>query len=224
MFVYLVTNIINQKKYVGQHSKDSLEAYWRHCSNHALSGSSDKPCLYNAVRKYGAENFSIEPLIIVGTKWEMDLYEKALIKILNTRRPAGYNLTDGGDGVLGLKQSEESNEKNRQAHLGIKQSDEAKEKKRLAGLGRRHSEETKQKMSQHAKSKEHRQKISIAKMGNKSRTGMKSSKTTRERISSSLLGKPLSESHIQKLKIGGHNRWHVKRNINNPKCKLCQGQ
>lgn len=179
MYVYLATNNINGKQYVGQHSGSDLSKYWNHCVAHALRGSRDKPYLYNAVRKHGLSSFHISPLVIVATKWEMDLYEKGMIKALNTRKPVGYNLTEGGDGVLGLRHSEESNQKNRDAHLGRKDSPETKEKKRVTSLGRRHTEETRLKMSQHIKSEEHRKKISIAKMGNKSRLGMKNSKKSR---------------------------------------------
>jgi group I intron endonuclease len=179
MFVYLITNSINGKKYVGQHSGNDLDKYWSHCVAHALRGSSDKPYLYNAVRKYRPENLCIKPLVIVGTKWEMDLYEKGMIKALNTRKPFGYNITEGGDGVLGLRHSEESNQKNREAHLGRKDSPETIEKKRAVWVGRKHTEETKLKMSLHVKSEEHRKKISIAKMGNTARLGMKNTTHSR---------------------------------------------
>lgn len=183
MFVYLITNRINGKQYVGQHSGDSLESYWKHCLGHAISKSHDKPCLYNAVRKYGSENFIIRPLVIVETKWEMDLYERGLIKSLNTRRPNGYNLTEGGDGVLGLRHSEESIEKNRTAHLGRHHSEETKKKMSASQLGRTHTEETKRRMSEYVKTEEHCKKISLAKMGNKSRLGMKNSEETKRKMS-----------------------------------------
>ncbi len=142
MFVYLITNLISGKRYVGQHSGKNLSSYWRHCLYDATSKgkSHDKPCLYNAIRKYGSCNFSIRPLVIVATKWEMDLYEVGMIKALKTRCPNGYNLTDGGDGVLGLKHTEESKRKNREAHLGIavgrKHTEEAKNRIRIAKLGK----------------------------------------------------------------------------------------
>lgn len=223
MFVYLVTNKINGKKYVGQHSGDSLKRYWRHCTNHALSGSIDKPYLYNAIRKYGIQNFIIEPIVLVETKQEMDSHEKRLIADLNTRKPNGYNLTDGGDGVLGFKHSEESNEKNRQAHLGKKMSEQSSEKKRLAMIGFKHTNETKQRMSEYVKTEDHCNKISTAKMGNKSRTGMPHSEESKRRISDSHKGVPLSESHKAALRKARHIQWHVARGIINPNCKFCQG-
>lgn len=187
MLVYLVTNRINGKKYVGQTSQ-SLQRRWnRHKSpmNHRRSSY-----LFNAICKYGAENFEVKPLVMVGTKCDMDYYEQELIKIWNLRDPEkGYNLTEGGGGMLGFK-------------LSI---------------------ETKKKMSEHIKSPQHCKRISEAKMGNKSRTGMKASAEEIRKRSDSLMGRKLSECHVSSLKIGSHNRWHARRNIINPECKLCQG-
>lgn len=53
----------------------------------------------------------------------------------------------------GRKHSEESNEKNRQAHLGKKHTKETRKKVSDAGKGRKHTQETKQKMSESAKNR-----------------------------------------------------------------------
>lgn len=185
MLVYLVTNKINGKRYVGQTSQPLQKRWNRHKSpmNHRRSSY-----LFSAICKYGANNFDIKPLVIVGTKQEMDYYEREFIKIWDLRNPEkGYNLTDGGGGMLGFKLSEE----------------------------------TKRKMSQHIKSDEHRRNISLAKMGNKSRTGMRASEEEKRKRADSLRGRKLSAEHIQSLKIGSHNRYHVKCGIVNPKCSLC---
>ena len=204
MFVYLIINNVTGKMYVGQHSRTDLDKYWRHCVAHALRGSSDKPYLYNAIRKYGVKNFLIRPLVIVGTKREMDLYEKGMIKSLNTRKPFGYNITEGGDGVLGLKHSKESNEKNRQAHLGRKDSPETKEKKRLTSLGRQHTEETRLRMSQYVKTEEHRKNISLAKMGNQARLGMKNSEQSKRQRSETVRLK-MSEAQKRRREREGNS-------------------
>src|ERR1700677_2432543 len=177
MFVYLVTNKINGKQYVGQHSSNNLEWYWRRCVRSAIRNSASKdkkPCLYNAIRKYGGDSFIIRPLVIVGTKWEMDLYEIGMIKALNTKRPNGYNLTDGGDGTLGRKMTKKSKEKLLQRNkgnkfssgvpmpeehrlklirinTGSKRTEEVLRKMSEAHKGLKHTEETKRKMSESAK-------------------------------------------------------------------------
>jgi group I intron endonuclease len=188
MLIYLITNKINGKRYVGQTSQ-SLQKRWnRHKSpmNHRRSSY-----LYNAICKYGAESFEIKPLVIVGTKQEMDYYEQELIKVLDLRNPEkGYNLTEGGGGMLGFKLSKE----------------------------------TRQKMSDHVKSEEHRRKISIAKMGNKSRTGMKDTPESIKKRADSLRGRKLSATHRLSLRVGQHNRLHTNKGIKNPKCEFCQGE
>lgn len=151
MLVYLVTNKINGKKYVGQTSQ-VLEKRWKRHQYPLCRGRHSY--LYSAICKYGVENFSIEPLVIVGTKWEMDFYERSLIKIWDLRNPdKGYNLTDGGGGMLGFKLSDETK---RRMSEHVKSEDHRK-KISLAKmgnqsrLGMKHSEETKRKMSEKAK-------------------------------------------------------------------------
>jgi group I intron endonuclease len=215
MIVYIVTNKINGKQYVGQHCEDSLDNYWKRNIWFAMHDSTDKPYLYSAMRKHGPESFKIEALGIVETKEELDYYEKYLIKALNTKRPNGYNLTDGGDGNSGFKHSPESIQKMSDVKKGKKFSEEHKHKISVAltgnknyinspnflnkkhFLGRKHSEETKQKMSfaqtgdkgnnygKHA-SEETKQKMSIAHKGNTARLGKKHSEETKQKISASL--------------------------------------
>jgi group I intron endonuclease len=153
MFVYIVTNKINGKKYVGQTSQSMNNRWKRH-----LSVRSGCLALHSAIVKYGPENFESKILVIVGTKWEMDLYERALIVLLDTKSPQGYNLTDGGDGVLGLKHSEQAISKISSAYekqrgsllkinigntygVGHKVSDAHKQICRLAQLGKKMSPE-----------------------------------------------------------------------------------
>ena len=58
---------------------------------------------YNAIEKYGWENF--EHIIIAKglTEEEADWLETELIKELDLRNPdKGYNITEGGDGIKGV--------------------------------------------------------------------------------------------------------------------------
>lgn len=87
---------------------------------------------------------------------EAKLYEQWYIKFYG-RKDLGLgnlvNLTDGGDGVLGNKCSEENKEKLRKFHTrnsyckGYKQTEEHKRKVREANVGRLHTKETKLKIS-----------------------------------------------------------------------------
>ena len=151
MRAYVITNKVSGKKYVGI-TRQSLAMRWKwHVST---AKRNDKYAICRAIRKYGADSFTIEE-IVDGLDWD-DLCEteKTLIFALNTRAPNGYNLTDGGQGGK-----------------GVRHSAEAKLKISVAGKGRKLTEETKAKISAGHKgktlSKEHRKKLSAAKLGKK---------------------------------------------------------
>jgi hypothetical protein len=67
--------------------------------------------LHAAMRKHGAESFSLKTLVIADD-WQYlcDLERKA-IAAFGCKAPNGYNATDGGDGVPGM--DEETKEKHR---------------------------------------------------------------------------------------------------------------
>lgn len=107
MVVYKTTNLINGKIYVGQDSKNNPE--------YLGSGTIIK----RAIKKYGKENFKKEILHFCKNKAEMDEKERYWIERLNTIKE-GYNITGGGDGCLGCKQSDETKQKRREKNLGEK--------------------------------------------------------------------------------------------------------
>jgi len=125
MLVYLVTNKINGKQYVGQTTK-TLEARWFD-HNQTRKNPSCK-YLYSAIQKYGVENFQVETLVIVDSKEEMDRNERGLIAALGTKAPKGYNLTDGGDGAQGFVFTLEQRNKISRGLLGRRMSDKARTK------------------------------------------------------------------------------------------------
>lgn len=58
-YIYLITNLINGKVYVGK-TTGTLENRWK---QHVEAASRNIDThLYRAIRKYGAENFKIESL------------------------------------------------------------------------------------------------------------------------------------------------------------------
>ena len=93
MKIYLITNNINKKQYVGQ----TVQKLNRRLSKH----KSAKTYLGNSIRKYGEENFSVEIIDTALSKEELDKKEIYWIDKLKTKHPLGMNLTDGGEGVLG---------------------------------------------------------------------------------------------------------------------------
>lgn len=207
MFVYLVTNITNGKRYAGQHSGNNLNRYWKSCICAALGGSKSKPALYNSVRKHGSENFIIEPLIIVHKKEEMNFYESFLIREFDLRNSEkGYNLTDGGEGTPGRKMSEENRiklserMKGKKYGLGHKMTEENKVKLLAVHIGMKHTEEACRKISE----------------GHK---GLPQHENTKRALASVLKGnswnveKHLSEETKRKLSEAGKGRKHSPESI-----------
>lgn len=93
--VYLLTNKINGKKYVGQ-SVDVNKRWKQHVSI-AINPKSRKYAIHNAIAKYGQDNFSWEILHYCSSFDESNMLETKLIKEHNSLHPFGYNLNDGGN-------------------------------------------------------------------------------------------------------------------------------
>ena len=104
MHVYCITNKINGKLYIGQHSKDDLEAYLAYNCQMAFRPSAQhhKPLLYRAIQKHGSEAFRIHSLVNPVDKDQMDKLETFFIRTMETQNPkTGYNISPGG-GMGGL--------------------------------------------------------------------------------------------------------------------------
>jgi group I intron endonuclease len=214
MLVYLITNKKNGKKYVGQHAGKDLESYWRRNVWLAETGYQGKRLLYRAIRKYGADGFEVEPLVIVGTKQEMDYYEIGLIKVWDTTNPEkGYNITHGGDGSLGVKMSKETRAKMSESRTGLIMPESHRRKLSERNKGNKYALGRKM-------TKENHEKLLAT------HVGAKRSDEARERMRQAQLGKKQSEETKVKrepsLLRGRHTRWHVNRNIVNLKCLLCR--
>ena len=153
--VYIHTNLINGKKYVGITS-NFVKKRWRNGY-----GYSENLPIGRAIRKYGWENFDHE--IIADNLDEDDAkkMEQELIKSYNTTDDKyGYNVTVGGDGIKGFKHSEASrvklSEKARQLerfgernpNYGHKWSKEQRERAAIAHKRENLSPETLKKMSE----------------------------------------------------------------------------
>lgn len=129
-YIYLTTNLINNKKYIGKHI-GSLD------DDYLGSGIS----IHRAIEKYKKENFKKEILYIAKDEEEMNLKEKYYISYYNAvEDPNFYNIADGGQGGYVTKgytpeQREEVNKKISESLKGEKHpqygkplSDEQKEK------------------------------------------------------------------------------------------------
>lgn len=120
-FVYLTTNLLNGKQYVGSHATDNIQ------DNYLGSGRVFK----KALKKNGRENFNREILQECQTILEARKLEAPMIVQYNTMHPNGYNVHDNGG--WGYPES---------SHGPI-----AREKIRIGNTGKKHTQKTKDKLS-----------------------------------------------------------------------------
>lgn len=92
-YIYVITNDINGKKYVGKTEYSIEKRFKEHCRALAL-GRNDKRPLYRAMKKYGVKHFSISLIEETDIPEERESY---WISNLGTFHN-GYNATFGGDG------------------------------------------------------------------------------------------------------------------------------
>jgi group I intron endonuclease len=193
--IYLLSNDINKKVYVGQ-TWQSLKKRW-------LSGYKNSQHIGNAIDKYGKEHFYYTLLTVCATQEIANYWEDYFIRKYDSIEN-GYNLKGGGSkGKLSASirarisnarigthwghHSEETKKKMSLTKLGKICSDEHKENISLSKsgtnnpwYGKTRSEETKKKMSE-------------------SKIGKTPSKETKKKMSESKKGKPRSEKTKQKI-------------------------
>jgi group I intron endonuclease len=92
-YVYLVTNTINNMKYVGQSKCDDIETRW--ASHRKMLKDSIGRYLLSAYNKYGIKKFKFQIICICFDEC-CDELEEFYIKKFNTLVPNGYNLKSGG--------------------------------------------------------------------------------------------------------------------------------
>lgn len=92
MIIYKITNLINNKVYIGQ-TKRSLSVRW---TRHVADAKNRQTALSRAINKYGSCNFQIEPVIKCNSLEEMNHREKMCIRLFNSRIN-GYNILSGGE-------------------------------------------------------------------------------------------------------------------------------
>lgn len=96
-YIYKITNQINQKIYIGK-TVNSISARWKEHLHDYKRPQYEKRPLYEAMNKYGIENFTIEEVEEVDVK-KLSIREIYWIEYYNTYNN-GYNATLGGDGKI----------------------------------------------------------------------------------------------------------------------------
>lgn len=219
-FVYATTNIINDKKYIGDHTSDDI--------NDSYLGSG--MALKEAIKKYGKKNFQRNIIKICESKQEAFDLQKYYIEKFNSLVPNGYNISPSGgsecsDGEL----SESTKEKIRKKKLGVPLSEHHRNKCGNGMRGKKHTEKTKNIMSSKrygvTKSEDHKKKIGESQIGplnhmygkipwNKGKIGIYSEETLLK-ISAGAKGRGFQKGHSHSMetreKISkaqkGNNKW-----------------
>ena len=140
--VYVHTNLVNGKKYVGITSRDDPNIRWQY-------GRGYTPHTYfgSAIKKYGWDGFSHEVITDGLSETEAKEMESKLISEWKTQdRSYGYNMTSGGDGTRGYIPSAETRAKLSEARKRENLSEETLRRRSDGLRGRKFSEEHKKKI------------------------------------------------------------------------------
>lgn len=221
-YIYKTTNLINGKIYIGQKKGPEF------CPDYKGSGK----VLWNAINKYGWDNFKVEFLIPCFDQEELNEEERFLIEWFNSRdRNIGYNIAEGGtwgDVSQGMTPEEYETwcEKNRVTHSGDKNH----------FYGKKHTEESKRKISEHhadfsgenhpmygrSLSDETRRKISEAR-----KRKYATDPEFRKRMSDCQKGKKLSEETKKKISesmSGENNPFYGRHHSDETKQKISESK
>ena len=229
-YVYVVTNLVNGKQYIGDHCTNKLD------DNYLGSGR----LLNKKINEYGKENFEKEILEFFNTKEESFDAQEKYIQEYNTLVPNGYNISPkGGYGVPGSFLNESTRKKLSDALKGRKQTQELINKRAAARKGKKFSEESIKKLKESHKgqipwnkgikhTEETKQKIKLSLSKEKHPNWGKELKPeTRKKISESNKGKNKSpRSEETKIKISENNAkyWKGKHLSEEHKQKLSQSK
>lgn len=105
--IYKITNLINNKVYIGQTTMPIRDRWRIHCSR-------TNTCRFRSdIEKYGKANFSIEEIDFGNSRAELNFKERYWIDKENSLWPNGYNVRRGG---YDINYSEESRKKMSRNH------------------------------------------------------------------------------------------------------------
>ena len=200
--IYKITNLINGKYYIGQTTMRLKGRF----TNHLSEARCRRNCRYlgNAIVKYGAKNFTVEPLATsIKSQEELDNAEKLWILITRSYdHQVGYNIEFGGNGrgkiapetrqrMSGPKSEAHRQKLSEAAKKRVRHPMSAEAKAKIAAwhLGRKASPETLKKLSESHKgfkpSPEAIAKTRAANLGHKRSYGRKASAETKAKMAES---------------------------------------
>lgn len=191
-YIYLTTNLINNKKYIGMHHGELND-------NYLGSGNS----ITEAIKKYGKENFKRIILHISKNYEDNCQWEKFYIEKYNAVADKNfYNIHEGGSGG------------NTRAGWSKEQLEQYKKERSLASMGEKNprygthlSEETKQKIrenrnTEYMKTGLYRKNMSLAVSGEKNGMyGKKHTEESKQKMSEHKKGKKMNSENGNAKKI-----------------------
>lgn len=210
---YEIENAITGARYIGITTRSLKQRWADHCSK------TNNNVLGRAIKKYGKESFHLRPLAEAVCFPDLLELEKILIAQEKTRTFfGGYNMTDGGDGTLGIvfsdarrkrhsEMSKKAMTQERKKYLSecaIKQfsSPEAREFISRTNSGRIPTEETRRKLSIAGKARPPRSKETCLKLS-AALKGRPRPPEVRAKVSASKMGKKMSlEARLNMSRAG----------------------
>lgn len=91
MKIYMITNTLNGKKYIGQTKSSIKKRFYQHCEKRS------KTVISLAIKKYGRDSFDLKILHEnIETQEELNQLEVNYIRKYKTIAPEGYNVEKGG--------------------------------------------------------------------------------------------------------------------------------
>jgi len=239
-YVYITTNEVNGKQYVGDHSTNYI--------NDTYLGSGI--LIKKAILKYKSGNFKKEILEVCESKEEAFNKQEKYINEYNTLTPNGYNISPTGgtwnkgfhsensrkkisnstsgkkNGMYGKKHSEETKKKWSKERKGSGSHMFGKKGEKCPNFGKKHSEETKKKWSIQRKGKTSGKKNGMFGKSNYSiwleKYGKEIANTKlKERAikaSNSLKGRKISDETLINMRMAAKNRKKPDK-ISCPYCK-----
>ena len=151
-YIYVIVNRINGKTYIGYTSRKDPAMRW---GVHLQDATHINRPLYQAMRKYGVENFSFTPIYCsVEKEHTLNIMENYFIKEYHSHisEGRGYNLTWGGQSNVGWVPSDQTRVLWSRQRTGKTVSNETRQKRSRTQLNR---------FQQHPELQEHLRQIAL---------------------------------------------------------------
>lgn len=198
------------KSYIGITKRDANFRFNAHVK-YAIAGKT-LGAVHHAINKHGKHKVKIKTLLVADDEYLKFIEQKAILSF-GTKFPAGYNLTDGGEGAFGVVRSAEVRKRMSLARIGKTHlTPDHVARLKAINTGRIKSHEECARISAATKGKkkspEHIEKMRAI------NTGKKMSAEAKAKVSAFNKGKTFSEETRAKISQACRARW-AKENRSN---------